>query len=133
MYEGQFLNSNIHGKGKYIFADGREYDGEWVNNKLHGKGRFKWPDGRTYTGEYLNDKKDGKGLFEWPDGKKYNGEWKNGKQHGFGEYFNVADKTWKKGIWEFGRRKKWLDESEAEIEVEKDRLKEKADELFSEK
>ena len=81
----------------------------------------------------MNDKKDGKGLFEWPDGKKYNGEWKNGKQHGFGEYFNVADKTWKKGIWEFGRRKKWLDESEAEVEVEKDRLKEKADELFSEK
>ena len=111
MYEGHFQNSNIHGKGKYIFADGREYDGDWVNNKLHGKGTFKWPDGRIYTGEYLNDKKDGIGLFEWPDGKKYKGEWKNGKQHGLGEYFNVNTKTWRKGMWEFGRRKKWLDET----------------------
>ena len=133
MYEGQFLNSNIHGKGKYIFADGREYEGDWVNNKLHGKGKFKWPDGRVYTGDYLNDKKDGKGIFEWPDGKKYKGEWKSGKQHGYGEYFNVADKTWKKGIWEFGRRKKWLDEEEVETEVGKDELKEKTDNFFSEK
>ena len=43
------------------------------------------------------------------------------------------NKTWRKGIWEFGRRKKWLDENEADVEIEKDKLKEKADELFSEK
>ena len=109
MYEGQFKNSNIHGKGKYIFADGREYDGDWENNKLHGKGKFKWPDGRVYTGEYKNDKKDGMGLFEWPDGKKYNGEWKNGKQHGYGESYNVAEKTWKKGIYENGKKIKSID------------------------
>ena len=135
MYEGQFLNSNIHGKGKYIFADGREYEGDWVNNKLQGKGRFKWPDGRVYTGEYFNDKKDGKGLFEWPDGKKYNGEWKNGKQHGYGEYFNVADKTWKKGYWEFGRRKKWLEEdlNKGNIENDKEKLNESPDKLVSKK
>ena len=71
--------------------------------------------------EYLNDKKDGIGLFEWPDGKKYKGEWKNGKQHGLGEYFNVNTKTWRKGMWEFGRRKKWLDEDEDENEKEKEK------------
>ena len=108
MKENMSTERNIHGKGKYIFADGREYDGEWVNNKLHGKGRFKWPDGRTYTGEYLNDKKDGKGLFEWPDGKKYNGEWKNGKQHGEGYLYSVKNLTWRKGLWENGKRIKWL-------------------------
>ena len=34
MYEGQLFNSIIHGKGKYIFANGREYDGELINNNL---------------------------------------------------------------------------------------------------
>ena len=95
---------------KSEYADDKEYDGDWVNNKLQGKGRFKWPDGRVYTGEYVNDKKDGKGQFEWPDGKKYNGDWKNGKQHGIGEYYNPAEKAWKKGLWEGGRRIKWIDQ-----------------------
>ena len=61
---------------------------------MQGKGRFNWLDGSVYTGEYFNDKNIGKGLFEWPMIKNiYNGKWKNGKQHGYGEYFNVADKT----------------------------------------
>ena len=44
------------------------YEGEWKNNKMHGKGIFTWKDGRRYEGEYVNDKKEGFGIFEWPDG-----------------------------------------------------------------
>lgn len=44
------------------------YEGEWKNNKMHGKGIFTWRDGRRYEGEYVNDKKEGFGIFEWPDG-----------------------------------------------------------------
>jgi hypothetical protein len=37
--------------------DGREYEGFWKTNKMHGKGTFVWPDGRRYVGEYVSEKK----------------------------------------------------------------------------
>lgn len=43
---------------------------------MHGKGLFLWPDGRRYEGEYLADKKHGYGEFTWPDGRNYKGYWK---------------------------------------------------------
>jgi len=33
------------------------YQGDWLNNNMHGKGVYTWKDGRRYDGEYLNDKK----------------------------------------------------------------------------
>lgn len=46
---------------------------------MHGKGCFIWQDGRKYVGEYANDKKHGFGEFTWPDGRGYKGEWFSGK------------------------------------------------------
>ena len=109
LYEGTFADNNINGEGEYIFSDQRKYIGSWVNNKLEGRGIFTWPDGRKYEGEYKNDKKDGFGLFTWNDGKQYRGYWKNGKQDGEGEFFFPNENIWRKGIWEKGKRKKWLD------------------------
>ena len=42
------------------------------------------------------------------DGRKYKGKWKNGKQHGEGEFFNPKDNTWKKGLWNDGKRVRWI-------------------------
>jgi hypothetical protein len=75
---------------------------------MDGKGVFIWPDGRKYEGEYKDDKKEGYGEFEWDGGKKYKGYWKNGKQHGEGILYNSKNKTWRKGIWENGKRIKWI-------------------------
>lgn len=30
------------------FKDGKVYDGQWQDNKMNGKGIFYWPDGRKY-------------------------------------------------------------------------------------
>ena len=109
LYEGTFFDNNIHGEGIYYFSDKRQYVGSWVNNKLEGKGVFTWPDGRKYDGEYKNDKKDGYGIFIWNDGKQYKGYWKNGRQHGKGQYFDPSDQIWKRGIWDYGKKVKWLD------------------------
>lgn len=38
---------------------------------MHGKGVFVWPDGRKYEGDYLNDKKHGFGIFQFKDGRLY--------------------------------------------------------------
>ena len=85
------------------------YEGMWKNNKMEGFGRFEWPDGKFFEGEYSNDKKDGFGIFSWPDGRIYKGMWKNGKQHGEGDYYNPYKKEWKKGVWEYGKRVKWIE------------------------
>ena len=46
---------------------------------MHGKGQFMWPDGREYIGMYSNDMKHGEGEFRWPDGTRYIGEFREGK------------------------------------------------------
>lgn len=46
---------------------------------MHGRGCYIWADGRKYDGEYINDKKDGYGVYTWADGRKYQGFWANGK------------------------------------------------------
>ena len=76
---------------------------------MHGHGTFIWPDERKYIGNYVQDRKDGYGIFEWKDGRKYKGQWLNGKQHGEGEFYSPKDNTWRRGLWEKGKRKVWLD------------------------
>ncbi len=44
------------------------------------------------------------------DGRKYKGRWKNGKQHGEGEFYNPRENIWRKGLWNEGKRVKWVDE-----------------------
>ena len=84
---------------------------------MDGQGTFEWPDGRKYIGSYKDDKKDGEGQYEWPDGRKYKGLWKNGKQHGEGSFYLTQKKIWKKGIWNNGKRVKWIDEEDSENEI----------------
>ncbi len=35
--------------------DGRSYEGEWLDNNMNGKGKYVWSDGRKYEGDYKND------------------------------------------------------------------------------
>ncbi len=75
---------------------------------MDGQGVFIWPDGRKYNGEYKQDKKEGYGIFEWDDKRKYKGYWNNGKQHGEGEFYNPKEKCWKRGVWNDGKRVRWV-------------------------
>ena len=75
---------------------------------MHGGGVYTWKDGRMYEGDYENDRKHGYGIYTWNDGKQYEGWWQNGKQHGEGIY--RKDGRDRRGIWEDGKRIKWLDD-----------------------
>lgn len=76
---------------------------------MEGLGIYTWHDGRIYEGEYKDDKKHGYGIYQWADGRKYMGYWNKGKQNGLGVYIVGKDDKVKYGIWEEGKRIKWLD------------------------
>lgn len=68
---------------------------------MHGRGKFLWSDGRIYEGQYKNNKKEGFGIFNWPSGARFEGTWVNGKQHGKGKL--IINGVERKGKWENGR------------------------------
>ena len=109
-YEGEFINDNAEGYGKYIHKEGPSYIGTWKNNRQEGKGKEIWPDKTEYEGYYKNGEKSGKGKLKlndgsyyigdfnhnqihgkgkyyWYDNKRYEGEWKNNKMDGEGEFY----------------------------------------------
>ena len=40
-YDGEFVENECHGKGKYKFNDRREFEGQWENNMMKGFGTLK--------------------------------------------------------------------------------------------
>ncbi len=42
----------MHGKGKFLWKNGKTYDGEFKNNLMHGFGVYTWPDGKRYEGNF---------------------------------------------------------------------------------
>jgi hypothetical protein len=64
--------------GKYYFADsGKLYEGEFKNNNMDGKGVIIWPDESRYEGDFHSGKMHGKGTKHFANGNRYIGDWKN--------------------------------------------------------
>jgi len=91
VYEGDFVNGIQTGKGKYTWADGEVYEGDWVNGNQTGKGKKTWANGDVYEGDWVDDNQTGKGKYTWADGEVYEGDWVNGNRTGKGK------KTWASG------------------------------------
>ena len=67
------------GKGK-LATDKIIYEGEFYNDMIHGKGRIKFlKNSVEYIGNFNNNKIDGKGLIKFKNGDKYDVEIKNGE------------------------------------------------------
>jgi hypothetical protein len=110
-YIGEWKDNNLEGYGMYYFNDGRVYYGEYKENKMNGFGEFYWPEGKKYIGEYENDKKVGFGIYVWEKPKKiFLGFWKDGMQHGLGRYLD--ENKSKYGVWNEGKRSKWIENVE---------------------
>ena len=92
-YIGDFINMKRWGKGKWS-TNNIIYEGEFYNNKIHGKGKIKFiKSGIEYIGTFKNDQIDGYGTFKWVNGDIYEGEVKNGKMDGKGKYKYSNGKT----------------------------------------
>ena len=89
MYEGDWKDDMMHGKGLYIFSNGKVYYGDWFEGEMHGKGVMKYSDG-YYEGDWVHDKREGKGKFFYTadieKGDIYEGEWRDDEKNGKGIY-----------------------------------------------
>lgn len=82
------------------------YEGQWDQGKMQGKGKFTWKPDCFYEGDYLNDLKHGYGEFHFSAECSWKGTWKYGKQDGNGS-LQVGNEVYE-GVWENGRRKCWI-------------------------
>ena len=59
-FSGDFTRGKREGYGVYNYANGDIFVGEWLNNQMHGKGKYTWAlDGRTTEGKWQFGKKHG--------------------------------------------------------------------------
>ncbi len=120
-YEGDFLNTVEHGKGRLSCTNGNYYEGEFVNGEtvgygishndrfhyegnfesgmMNGKGKIIFPNKNQYEGEFLNGKLNGHGEYIWNNGDKFVGIFVNDKIHGEGIMTKSCDKKQYKGIF----------------------------------
>ncbi len=81
MKVGEFKQGKFNGRGSCFDRNGKlVYEGQWVNNVINGKGRFIWEDGKSYEGDFKDGRKHGEGTFYDEDGDiLYSGTWENDK------------------------------------------------------
>ena len=63
LYEGEFQDGKIQGKGIMTFPEGQRYEGDFVNEKFEGSGMYTWPNGNRYEGQFANGKFEGRGIY----------------------------------------------------------------------
>jgi 1-phosphatidylinositol-4-phosphate 5-kinase len=105
IYVGKFHGPIPHGFGKYAWVDGVLYEGEWDQSKITGKGRIVWHSGSIYEGEVCGGFLEGSGILKGVDGSFYNGSWHMSKFDGMGmkTYPNadIYEGFWKEGLQVF--------------------------------
>lgn len=81
-YLGQVTGGKPDGWGQARYSDGKIYDGEWKDGKIHGRGKEFYPGGvLEFEGEYKDGLRDGYGKAYLHDGTLiYEGKWEKGKQ-----------------------------------------------------
>ena len=102
-FVGGFKNGDIDGKGILTKPDGGKLEGTWVKNQLTGTVKSTLPNGTVYTGPFVNNAPEGLGEEEYPNGIKYIGEWLNGLRHGKGVMVDTRGTILVEGIFEKGR------------------------------
>ena len=91
IYEGEFQDGKIQGKGIMTFPEGQRYEGDFVNEKFEGDPVcITRPNGNRYEGQFANGKFEGRGIYTWASGERYEGDFVNGEQHGKGVFYMVG-------------------------------------------
>eukprot|EP01119_Soliformovum_irregulare_P010256 TRINITY_DN2512_c0_g3_i5.p1 TRINITY_DN2512_c0_g3~~TRINITY_DN2512_c0_g3_i5.p1 ORF type:complete len:863 (+),score=271.43 TRINITY_DN2512_c0_g3_i5:25-2613(+) len=125
IYEGEWVNGRMEGKGIYYFPNNNIYDGEWKNGRMEGYGVMtyntgeiyegNWVDGTPdgegkltagktfYQGRFANGEKNGNGQITWWNGDVYRGHWEHDIMDGEGT-LQTEDGNRYSGSWKSGQR-----------------------------
>lgn len=106
-YEGEFLNDNPHGYGKWTFKSGTIYKGQFLYGSFSGTGEMTWTSGAKYKGEFKKGQRTGKGVYHWINGDDYDGEFLDGKLHGWGAYKEAKGDVYV-GEYKEGKKNGWF-------------------------
>jgi len=85
-YEGEMHGGFMNGQGKFTFANGDVFDGQFKDGSLDGRGSARWFNKNHYEGEWKNGYPSGNGTYTWASGNRYTGQWAEGKQNGGGDF-----------------------------------------------
>ena len=95
-YEGEKIDDEKMGKGRFTYSDGSFYDGDWSHNKKNGVGAFIYKNkSPIYIGSWKLDRFNGKGVLfniymrdegvvDWV---KFEGDFEEGRKKGKGILF----------------------------------------------
>jgi len=86
-YAGEWKNNKKQGFGISFGAKiNKIYEGQFVDNKMHGKGTYYYTNGDIVESEYVNGVREGPGTYFWKFGASWEGAFKNNLMHGTGKY-----------------------------------------------
>ena len=83
VYEGDFVNNNIEGEGRFTSKNGDVFEGEFKDNAMK-SGVITMKNGDEYAGDFVNDMYSGYSLYKYANGDVYCGDFVKGKKHGDG-------------------------------------------------
>jgi hypothetical protein len=98
IYDGEWINDEKHGQGKYTQSTGEIREGQWINDRFTGTGSYRNKHGDVYTGEWKDDRSEGEGILLKVNGNLYTGEFLNGCINGKGIYTQSTGEI-REGIW----------------------------------
>uniref|UniRef100_A0A3Q3IX02 MORN repeat containing 2 n=2 Tax=Monopterus albus TaxID=43700 RepID=A0A3Q3IX02_MONAL len=98
-YEGECSRSESgvimrSGTGKHTSPSGVIYNGEWHEDKMHGRGTLQHPSGALYEGEFRDNMYHGTGTYTFPDGSTYKGHFHKNRLEGEGAFTNTEGLVW---------------------------------------
>lgn len=116
IYEGDWLDGKMTGKGVMIWPSGTKYEGEFFENYRRGYGTLTKPTFNVYAcgckivssmsdiyeGSWKQGLPEGTGTCTWRNGSIYNGNWRKGKLDGSGIMMwsngDIFDGCWLNGL-----------------------------------
>ena len=103
-YEGYLKKGKPDGHGVIKYYDGSKFEGEFIDGETNGHGKYISSDGVTrYDGMYANGRRT-QGLMTNKDGSQYNGNFKNGLPDGKGKLMSANGDLMFEGDFSLGRR-----------------------------
>ena len=103
-YVGDTVDGQIHGEGRFDWADGSSYEGDFKNGEVHGEGTMLYVDGSKYTGTFNRGERHGYGVLTLDDGDVYVGTFVADKMSGEGEWTSETKGESYQGLWRDGKR-----------------------------